>query len=91
MGKRILKKMLIALLTMYAVITISFLMVRFMPGDPLMHLVGQDTYYDMMRDSPAELELIAEKYGLNGTIWEQCWECWPAGSRAGCLTGSSRR
>lgn len=71
MGKRILKKGLLALFTMYVVITISFLMVRFMPGDPLMHLVGQDRYYEMMRESPGELELIAEKYGLNGSIGEQ--------------------
>ena len=45
MGKRIAKRLAIALFTMYAVITISFLMVRFMPGDPLIHLVGQENYY----------------------------------------------
>ena len=61
----------IELFTMYAVITISFLMVRFMPGDPLIHLVGQENYYDMLKDSPAELELIAQKYGLSGSIGEQ--------------------
>ena len=71
MGKRIAKRLAVALFTMYAVITISFLMVRFMPGDPLIHLVGQENYYDMLKDSPAELELIAQKYGLSGSIGEQ--------------------
>ncbi len=71
MGKRILKKTGIALATIFAVITISFLMVRFMPGDPLMHLVGQDRYYQLLEEAPAELERIAERYGLNDTLWEQ--------------------
>lgn len=69
--KRIFKKAGIALLTVFAVITISFLMVRFMPGDPLMHLVGQERYYQLMEESPAELDRIAERYGLNDTLWEQ--------------------
>lgn len=71
MKKRILKKLLLAFVTIWAVITISFLMVRFMPGDPLVHLVGQDEYYQMMDEAPQQLERIAEKYGLGGTVGEQ--------------------
>ena len=71
MRKRTVKKILIALLTIYAIITISFLMVRFMPGDPLVHLVGQDRYYELMDSAPSELERIAEKYGLNDSLGEQ--------------------
>ncbi|BDF70290.1 ABC transporter permease [Oscillospiraceae bacterium] len=65
------KKAVIAILTVYVVITVSFLMVRFMPGDPLVHLVGQERYYELLEDSPAELERIAQRYGLNDTLWEQ--------------------
>ena len=68
---RLLKKAVIAILTVYVVITVSFLMVRFMPGDPLVHLVGQERYYELLEDAPAELERIAERYGLNDTLWEQ--------------------
>lgn len=68
---RILKKAVTALLTIYIIITISFLMVRFMPGDPLVHLVGQDRYYELLNDSPAELERIASKYGLDKSLGEQ--------------------
>lgn len=71
MARRIIKKILIALVTIWAVVTISFLMVRFMPGDPLEHLVGQERYYDLLRESPAELEKIAQRYGLNDSLWEQ--------------------
>lgn len=65
------KRLLGALLTIYVVITVSFFMVRFMPGDPLQHLVGQEEYYYLMENDPAELERLAEKYGLNDTIGVQ--------------------
>ena len=65
MAKLWLKRLLGALLTIYVVITVSFFMVRFMPGDPLQHLVGQEEYYYLMENDPAELERLAEKYGLN--------------------------
>lgn len=71
MAKLWLKRLLGALLTIYVVITVSFFMVRFMPGDPLQHLVGQEEYYYLMENDPAELERLAEKYGLNDTIGVQ--------------------
>lgn len=71
MRLRILKKTGVALLTVFAVITVSFLMVRFMPGDPLIHLVGQDRYMELLETAPLELERIAERYGLNDSLWEQ--------------------
>ena len=71
MYKRVIKKLAVAFSTILAIITISFLMVRFMPGDPLMHLVGQERYYELQMDAPEELERIAEKYGLNDSLWEQ--------------------
>ena len=46
-------------------------MVRFMPGDPLQHLVGQEEYYYLMENDPAELERLAEKYGLNDPVGVQ--------------------
>ena len=68
MAKLWLKRLLGALLTIYVVITVSFFMVRFMPGDPLQHLVGQEEYYYLMENDPAELERLAEKYGLNDPV-----------------------
>ena len=71
MAKLWLKRILGALLTIYVVITVSFFMVRFMPGDPLQHLVGQEEYYYLMENDPAELERLAEKYGLNDPVGVQ--------------------
>ena len=71
MAKLWLKRLLGALLTIYVVITVSFFMVRFMPGDPLQHLVGQEEYYYLMENDPAELERLAEKYGLNDPVGVQ--------------------
>ena len=71
MAKLWLKRLLGALLTIYVVITVSFFMVRFMPGDPLQHLVGQEEYYYLMENDPAELERLAETYGLNDPVGVQ--------------------
>lgn len=68
---RVLKKLAGALLTVWIVITISFAMAHFMPGDPLEHLVGQERYYELLYEAPEELEKIAEKYGLNESLGQQ--------------------
>jgi len=68
---RIMKRLGIALLTVFIIITISFLMVHFMPGDPLMHLVGEERYYELLQEAPEQLERIAETYGLNDSVGMQ--------------------
>ena len=71
MAKRIIRKTVTAVLTVFAIMTVSFLMVRFMPGDTLIHLVGADRYYELLEDSPKQLEHIAEIYGLNDPLGVQ--------------------
>lgn len=71
MGKYLIKRILTAVFTIYVIITVSFFMVRFMPGDPLQHLVGQEEYYYLLDTDPEELESIAEKYGLNDPLGVQ--------------------
>ena len=71
MGKRILRRLTASLATIFMIITISFLMVRFMPGNVMQHLIGQEEYYYLMEAAPEQLEMLEEKYGLNGTIGEQ--------------------
>lgn len=46
-------------------------MIRLMPGDKLMHLVGMDDYYYLLEHDPAELERIAHKYGLSDPMYIQ--------------------
>ena len=71
MAGHLCKRALIALLTIFIIITLSFLMVRFMPGDPLIHLVGEENYYYMKEFNPQELERLAEKYAMSGTLGQQ--------------------
>ncbi len=71
MLKRSFTKTLAAMLTIYAIMTVNFLMVRFMPGDPLLHILGADTYYNLLRESPEQLERISNLYGLNDTLYTQ--------------------
>ena len=65
MAGHLCKRALIALLTIFIIITLSFLMVRFMPGDPLIHLVGEENYYYMKEFNPQELERLAAEKGAS--------------------------
>ncbi|MDO5425381.1 MAG: ABC transporter permease [Eubacteriales bacterium] len=71
MWKHVLKKVVIALATIYLIITISFVLVHVMPGDPVIHLVGQEEYYYLLDNDPAYLEKLIEKYGLNDSLQVQ--------------------
>lgn len=67
----ILKKVLTSILTIYVIITISFLMVHFMPGDVIKHLIGTEDYYYLLENNPEELERVIVKYGLNDPLHVQ--------------------
>ena len=67
-ARHILKKVLTSILTIYVIITISFLMVHFMPGDVIKHLIGTEDYYFLLENNPEELERVITKYGLNDPL-----------------------
>jgi peptide/nickel transport system permease protein len=68
MRTHILKRTGVALMTMYVIITVSFILIHAMPGDPVIHLVGQEEYYYLIENDPAELERLVEKFGLNDAV-----------------------
>ena len=68
MYKQIWKKIGIAFLTIYIIITISFLLIHIMPGDAIIHLVGQEEYYYLLDHDPETLNNMIEKYGLNDSL-----------------------
>lgn len=68
MKKHIAKRCFIAVLTIYVIITLSFILVHIMPGDPVIYLVGQEEYYELLDNNPEELERLMEKYGLNDSL-----------------------
>lgn len=67
----ILNRILISVGTIFLIITISFILVNLMPGDPLINIMGDDEYYKVKSSDPELLEQIAEKYGLNGSLPER--------------------
>lgn len=63
-----LKKFLYALITIYIIISVSFLLIHMMPGEPIINLVGQEEYYYLLDHNPSELEELKIKYGLNDSL-----------------------
>lgn len=62
MAKYILKRILYAFITVVVLITLTFFMMRLLPGDPF---VGEKAI------SPVTMEALKAKYGLDKPEWEQ--------------------
>ncbi len=65
MGKFILKRFLLAIPVLFAILTLVFILMRIVPGNPI---------YSLQEDAnltPEQMEFFNEKYGLNGTVFEQ--------------------
>lgn len=65
MGKFILKRFLLAIPVLFAILTMVFVLMRLVPGNPI---------YSLQEDAnltEEEMEFFNEKYGLSGSILEQ--------------------
>jgi len=60
-------------LTIFGALTITFFMFRLIPSNPIENWVKslQRTYSVTMNDGGAMVASYKEKFGMNGTIWEQ--------------------
>lgn len=65
MTRYIIKRLLIMIPTLLIVACIIFLVVNAMPGDPALTVLGAEM--------EGNYELVKERMGLNGTIWERQW------------------
>lgn len=54
-----------------AIIAINFVLIHIMPGDPLMHILGDEQYFTLLNQFPEQLEAIRQQYSLDGNILEQ--------------------
>lgn len=54
-------------LVIFAILVLNFCIPRLMPGDPIMHLLGEDVYYI----APKQIEELKRKYGLDRPLIEQ--------------------
>lgn len=55
-----------------ATYTVVFLLITFLPGDPVLAALASKSGGDTVVD-PETLERLRERYGLAGTPWEQYW------------------
>lgn len=69
--KYIIKKIIGYILIVLFIITLNFFLIRLMPGDVLIHLVGEEDYYMLLRDHPEILDKVAHSYGLDQPTYVQ--------------------
>ena len=65
------EKLFSALLVVFCIVTVNFFLVRFMPGDVVMHIVGEDEYLNIMSTNPEKIEEIRAAYGLDADFFTQ--------------------
>lgn len=66
-----LKKLAEGLLIIFCIMTLNFFLVRFMPGDVVRHIVGEEEYLNLMSTAPEKIEEIKADYGLDKGLGEQ--------------------
>ena len=54
-----------------AIIAINFILVHIMPGDPLMHILGDEQYFTLLNQFPEKLEEVRQQYSLDGNLLQQ--------------------
>jgi peptide/nickel transport system permease protein len=64
-------RLLMYLLTIWFVASFNFFLIRFMPGDPLEHLVGEEDYLYLSAAHPEVLEELERAYGLDESLFPQ--------------------
>lgn len=76
-GQRyILRRLIIYLFTLWGAISLSFLFVRLIPGDPIEALLTQlelQGQYQAVDTSEAVSEYYKREFGLEGSLWSQYW------------------
>ena len=70
-ARTILFKTAQTLLIFFLVVTVNFFIARFMPGDVMMHLLGEEEYTRLMSESPEVIEILRAKYGLDQPLGVQ--------------------
>jgi peptide/nickel transport system permease protein len=60
-----------AVLLIFAIISINFVLVHLMPGDPIIHILGDEQYFRLYNQFPERLEEVRKVYSLDGSLFEQ--------------------
>ena len=60
-----------SVLIVFCIVTLNFFLIRFMPGDPVLHIIGEEEYYNLEVHAPQVIEEIRGEYGLNQSLGRQ--------------------
>lgn len=55
----------------FVILTFNFFLIRLMPGDPLLNILGEDDYYSFEHSNPQRLEELRASYGLDKSMAHQ--------------------
>lgn len=69
--KYILQKIIEYAFILLIVITINFLLIHYMPGEPLVHILGEEDYYYLLYSYPDKLDDLKQAYGLAKPLTDQ--------------------
>ncbi len=67
----LLKRLGEGLFIVLCIITLNFFLIRFMPGDTVRHILGEEEYLNLMSTAPEKIEEIRAEYGLDKSYPEQ--------------------
>lgn len=68
---RIGRRLAESLFIIFCIVTINFMLIRFMPGDPVVHIIGEDEYFRLESEYPERIEEVRREYGLDQSLGKQ--------------------
>ena len=68
---RIGRRLAESLFIIFCIVTINFMLIRFMPGDPVVHIIGEDEYFRLESEYPERIEEVRREYGLDQSLAKQ--------------------
>ena len=74
MGAYVIRRIVIGFIILLIVTMLVFLLVRLLPGDPLMIYLGSFNTGGQTNIGPEELEVLRHQYGLDRSYPEQYWD-----------------
>ena len=60
----------------FLILLFNFVLIRVMPGDPMLYILGEEDYYDFYYNNPEYLEQLCQEYDLDGSILHQFGLYW---------------
>lgn len=75
-GNYLLRRVFGYLATIFLILILNFVLIRVMPGDPMLYILGEEDYYSFYYNNPDYLEQLRQEYELDGSLMEQFIRYW---------------